>query len=679
MSQIQTKYLANLAVTNAKIANATIDLTAKVLANGTQGQTLISGGASVPSWGVNTPKNYVVNSSFETNATTGWSLGTVGTLTNAIPTGAPTFGSGASGNLSIAIVSVSQLAGLYSLSYVSSAATTVGNMLASNALPIDSEDQAKVLTFKFYYSAFSGTANCNFSGTSSNSFGIAIWDVTNSSWLSSTANFSMTQGSGVGYATGTCQTNATTASLRFVIYNANASSGTATMYFDDFYLGPQTAPFGPAMTDWVSYTPTLTGFGTATSINFRSRRIGDSLEIYGSFTAGTVTAVTAIATLGYNGGNSNVTIDSTKIQSQIVGFAAQTGSGATFFHISTLAVPTTSTINFGLQQSTTSEQTPANANSIASSGGAFQLYAMLPIVGWSSNSTMSSDTDTRVIAARINSCTATITGTYSDVAFTTVTNDTNAGYVSPNYTIPVTGYYSFTGQILVSGTAALNNVTAIGLFNTTTSTTLEEITDVYGGAVTAAMGIDFNFQEIFLSAGTQIKIQVKSAITLPVISASATQNYLAISRRSGPSVIAASESVNLRYFSSSTTVTGSLATVVYTTKGWDTHSAMVLATGIITAVVSGKYQINASIAMTGTFALNSLLDMQIQQSGSASQISESKAYAGGIVTQMNTSIGDIFYLLAGDTIKVQVSNSATTPVIASTATQTWISMCRVGN
>ena len=42
-------------------------------------------------------KNYLSFGNFENNNVTGWSLGTVGTLTNAIPTGTPTFGSGAAG------------------------------------------------------------------------------------------------------------------------------------------------------------------------------------------------------------------------------------------------------------------------------------------------------------------------------------------------------------------------------------------------------------------------------------------------------------------------------------------------------------------------------------------------------------------------------------------------------
>lgn len=625
-------------------------------------------------------KNYISNSAFESNTTTNWSLGTVGTLTNAIPTGSPTFGSGASGNLSLATVSSGQLAGAFSLSYVSSAASTAGNMLASAAMTIDAEDQAKVLTFKFYYSAFSGTANCNFSGTSSNSYGVAIWDVTNSAWLTSTANFGMTQGTGSGYVTGTCQTNATTASLRFVVYNANATAGASTLYFDDFYLGPQTAPLGYVGTDPVAYTPTFAGLGTVTGVQVYSWREGPNLFVRGQFVAGTTTGVTASMSLGFNGANGNVTIAGTTAINTITVVGMGVTSVASSPTLTILAATGATVLNFGLinpagagANSATLAQTGSGS---ITSNGTVEFFAQVPIAGWSSNVQMSSDTDTRVIAARINSCTATITGSYSDVAFTTVTNDTAGGYVSPNYTIPVTGYYSFTGQIFVSGTAALNSTTTLGLFNTTTSTTLEEIQDVYGGAVTAAMGIDFNFQEILLTAGTQIKIQVKSSITLPVISASATQNYLAISRRSGPSVIAATESVNTRYFASATAITGSLATIVWTTKDFDSHNGMV--SGVYTIPVSGKYQINMALALTAaSAAAGNAVDIQLQKNGTV--ISEFAPVYQGTQILLPVVLDDLISCLAGDTIRIQVSSAATTPSIVSSNSKNFFSLARVGN
>ena len=52
--------------------------------------------------------------------------------------------------------------------------------------------------------------------------------------------------------TGTFQTASTTAEIRLVVYNTNATSGAITVYFDDFSVGPQTAPLGSVIIDWNS-------------------------------------------------------------------------------------------------------------------------------------------------------------------------------------------------------------------------------------------------------------------------------------------------------------------------------------------------------------------------------------------------------------------------------------------
>jgi len=201
--------------------------------------TKLSAGVLVSVQESNSSNNYISFNNFENNATTGWSLGTTGTITSGLPTGTPTFGSGASGNLSISVVSSGQLSGSYSLSYASSAATTQGNMLASQAYSVNPSDKSRVLTYKFNYNVVSGAGNGNFSGTTSNSFGVAVYDVTNSTWLTCSSPFTINQTSAIGQAVGTVQLGATTASIRFVVYNANATSGAITLYFDDFVLAPR--------------------------------------------------------------------------------------------------------------------------------------------------------------------------------------------------------------------------------------------------------------------------------------------------------------------------------------------------------------------------------------------------------------------------------------------------------
>ena len=133
----------------------------------------------------------------------------------------------------------------------------------------------------------------------------------------------------------------------------------------------------------------------------------------------------------------------------------------------------------------------------------------------------------------------------------------------------------------------------------------------------------------------------------------------------------------MSYFSSSTSLSGSLATVTYASKTRDSHNQY--SSGVYTIPVSGTYQTNAGIAVSGTFSLNSTLDLQIQQTGSSTQITEYKVYAGGIETALTATASNMFYCLAGDTLKVQVSSSATSPVIVSSNSQNYFSICRVGN
>lgn len=86
-------------------------------------------------------------------------------------------------------------------------------------------------------------------------------------------------------------------------------------------------------TPWVQYVPTISvGFGTCTVVNFFSRKVGnDSVEIDGSFRAGTVTAGAASVTMGFNGTNGNITTDIVHypVPNQFsVGWAASTGISA---------------------------------------------------------------------------------------------------------------------------------------------------------------------------------------------------------------------------------------------------------------------------------------------------------------------------------------------------------------
>lgn len=65
------------------------------------------------------------------------------------------------------------------------------------------------------------------------------------------------------------------------------SSITTPVYVDDCVVYEKAINVGPAIGEWQSFTPTATDFGTISSAVGKWRRVGDSMEVEGSFVVGT--------------------------------------------------------------------------------------------------------------------------------------------------------------------------------------------------------------------------------------------------------------------------------------------------------------------------------------------------------------------------------------------------------
>lgn len=586
-------------------------------------------------------KNYIPNPDFEAGATTNWIRGTVALGSNKFPNGTPTFGSGFSANLAIdTVTSGSQLSGTYSMSYASSTATVAGNFVASSAFTIDKEDQAKALSFSFSYQAAVNPTSANWSGTTSNSFGVAIYDVTNSQWIQPAGCFSMVQSSGVGKASGTFQTSANGTQYRLVVYNANATSGAITVYMDSFTFGPQITNMGVPVTDWVSYTPT--GSWTSnTTYSGKWRRVGDTMEgqiVVSLSGTPNATSLTVNLPSGYS-------IDTNKIspstENKNIGRTSILDSGTVNYQGYVGYAGTTQLLLGVWPNATYTSSVGINSTTpIATLAAGDTIWATfsVPIAGWSSNTVMSSDAAVNVVAARavVASPTTIATSINVKVPLVSATLDTANIFNSANnrFINPVAGPIRVTAQLTYDVTSAGAYWARIYKNGVEVETTFQNISS-YTGSNYSTIYIEF----LDLSKATdyyEIYAYQTTGSNKSLVNCKAT-----FERISGPTQIAAA-SVVTASFSGTKSSTTTLDQVVLT-KIVDSTGSTSGNTWIVP--ISGYYEIEAFATIgTGNGTINDR-SLYIYVDGSSNfATAHSHAYFGQI------SAGTIVSLNAGQII-----------------------------
>ncbi len=615
------------------------------LVKGTDSQVLtLSSG--VPTWASPSSsgaKNYLgvvngvnLNGNFELGTTSGWSLGNV-SLTSNLPTGVPTFGSGASGAAAITAVTSGKLAGTYSLDFSQGVIPTVaGNFIASDAFTIDTEDQAKVFNFKFYYSPTLNPSSMNMSGTSSNSFGIAVYDVTNSAWIIPAGVFSMTQKAGVGSTAGTFQTTANSTQYRFVIYNANATAGAVSILYDDFYLGPEAVSSSIPI---VSFTGTqVTQAVTAGVTNVAFTATKDTNAAWNGTQY--VVPMSGDYFVTYNMNVSAVGTPSVFKNGSVVGGSVTIASAG---YSGTGAILLQNLVPGDLISIRVS-------TSITVTSGAMSVYR----IGSSGSSN-----DARIVSFSGTNASQAMTADVTNWTLT-ATKDSNAGWTGSTYVVPVAGDYFCAASALTSGATSLQ--------------IYKNAVRYAFGSTTSAGSMAANVANLVTNCvpGDILSFRVGNSITL-------TTGVGTIYRLSGPTVVAASESVNARYLNTAGTAIGtSPAVLPFPTKNYDSHNAYNTSTGLYTVPVSGKYFVGAQL-QTAAVNLSTSQGVAIFVYKNAADVGYLGSAPGTGVSVVKAPGGsDVIDCVAGDTLAIwAVSDVATS--CSTTAARCHVQIYRVGN
>jgi hypothetical protein len=327
-----------------------------------------------------------------------------------------------------------------------------------------------------FFSDSAGTCTFRISdGTNaSNAFGIGATSA-GSTPGSAYINYTAGQGS----TTFTIQSNSITTTGCQI--RADAAG---TQFKLDVYYFPTSSQNAVRMdqsdTNCIPYTPTYTGFGTVTVSSACSRRDGQFLEGFVTFTSGTSTAVEGRVSLGFGGVSGNVTADTS-----VVAAASVVGMGGISIinsnEINSLMPASNQTyINLGVNRAgSTNSVVPANGNQIANSGEVVKFFYRVPIVGWTTNQnapllvggvTSGSAGLTRIEhitfsgGTSSSNCTSSPCTTYvTSGAFGTVTR-TSTGL----YTVPInSGVFSSAPSCTITGGAVclINTASAVSSTN----------------------------------------------------------------------------------------------------------------------------------------------------------------------------------------------------------------------
>lgn len=660
--QADAKIPKSLTTTTGDMIYASAANTPARLPIGSAGQVLKQVGG-VPTWATFSGGiNYLSSNPDAEADTAGWA-----TYADAAAA-TPVDGTGGSANITWTRSTSSPLRGAASFLFTKDAANRQGQG-SSFDFDIDSTDQAKVLQVTFDFKIASGSYQ-------DSDLTVYIYDRTNAQIIQP-AGYSIVNAGVSMKQIATFQTASNSTAYRLIIHCASTSAVAYTVQFDNFIVGPQAVTNGTAVTDWQSFTPTGS-WVTNTTYTGKWRRVGDMLEVDVNVSlSGAPTNASLTIDLP-----SGMTIDASKQAGtrlyQSYGLATVMDNGVAAYtgvvsHASSTAVVIYTQNASGTYAATSmlSSTSPITFGSTDAVQAAFTV----PIVGWSSNVQLSSDTDTRVVAARLGGATTSITGAATIVGFTGAPLDTHGALTtgaSAKFTAPVSGHYKASAFVqFSSATIGAGGIQTLSLYKNGSS---YDILDRQNwSSVTIQLSLAGSTL-VYLLAGEYIDLRATNNTTTTLDG----NAYLNVERVSGPAVIAASESVSALYTGAPPTGTlaGAYNTTTFGTKVKDSHNAY--SGGSYTVPVSGTYSIAAAAKQAATYVLGSTVAIAVYVDGvqKASNVQVAAAAVGNLHPAVTMHS---YPLLAGQVVTIRCYNGGTTPTFSSAADENYFSITRTGN
>lgn len=575
---------------------------------------------------------------------------------------APVDGTGGTANVTVAYTTTSPLKGKKSMLFTKDAANRQGQGASIN-FTIPDINKGKVNNIKISYDIVSGT--------------YATGDLT--MWVINVDPASASNGRVIQPSAYTIENSGLKESkflefqsdidsnlYRLVVHVTSTSASAYSLRFDEVDVSLGEKVYGSVTTDSVSATFTLTNTGNATVTGTVSK-LGSKAVFKGRIVMGS-SLPTGVITLnlpaGYSMSNTtNFTEYST------IGFAASS------YYVGK-AYPNSSTSVQFYGGTVTSSAWTASVPATWVATNYIEFSFAVEIAGWSSSQQLSNDADTRVISGRIskNSSQSISNDTATVVTFdTTPSHDYSAMWESGSsgWRIKTSGDYRVVARLAWASNASGTRFISIQKNGVNVAT-------MYSTAHPAGefmLGVD---EIIPAVAGDLIRVSVYQNSGSSVNINNTSGNSFSIQRVSGPSQIAASETVSALYTGAPPTggLTGSFAKVTFGTKVKDSHNQY--SNGVYTIPEAGSYDISAQIAVQGTFALNNDTEIAVYIDGVLSYRGGLKS--GGAVTAMIAAVNvKAVPLLRGQQIEFRVFTQGSSVSYVSASPYNFFSINRSGN
>ncbi len=629
--------------------------------------------------------NFQVASSYDL-AVAGTALPLTTDGTGLIVWATPFDGGAVDGSITILGNNTDPLRGSISAVITKDAANRMGQGISYIAIDIDDADLSSVIAVSFDYSV---TANFEYgtNGVVYDPSDVTVWvyDKTNSN-LIQLAPYTL---DGRGDFYGTFQAASDSNSYQLLLHVSTVNAATWDFKVDNVRVGPQTTISGPAMSDSEDYIPALSWTSNIGVNSARHWRVGER-----GFVSGTIVmsgaADAADLTIALPPG---WVIDTDKVEpsddnAAQLGSASYADAGARATDGVRIVYSSTSVVKITINDANFAQASPivwANTDEI-------WYEFSVPVVGWSSNTLVSHDADTRVVAGSFyrNANWDAVDATWEVMTWDTTIADTHNAYSVKTYTIPVSGWYDISAKLKLDSTVYLAGqgfIVGVAINSTSEAAAPDynlgaEITNNAGE--TKSMDVNGSIK-LPLNAGDTIQIKTRANYNagspVTVTQNGATRTNFSIAKISGPAQIAASEVVVARAFGhTSGGVSGITDTYVkFDTTDYDTHGGFThdaegaVGAGAVgtryTTPIAGFYQVDVLILMTSvSFVANDSVSVIFHVNGSAVGRKQYyiEANRNGNLQLPNT---DTYQLNAGDYMQVEVDSSDTHLEISSTGNE----------